>query len=479
MNRVWNFVFLFRCISMVAPFVFMGAASISFAQIQDADVQNTQSDAIENQPTQSETQKDDSEEAAGILSNPMEELALLSLTEADDDKTLDIYGFGDFNYGGTLNDKASTWHAGLHRYKSFSIGNLNLYLDAKLDKNWRFLSEIGFHFLPHGEAQMSDSGEITYGRTTSATASLNGGVDWGGIEIERAWIEYTLHDLFSIRGGLWLTPYGIWVVDHGTPVIVGIGSPYIVGEKLFPEKQSGLQIQGAYHHHGTVFGYHLTLSNGRGPFSNHLDLDKRFGYGGRLYMKTGILGELTIGTSFYTGRYTDAKKVLEPTFAKGVLTDIGVGYPIIQQYDEFSWSADLKWRWNQLLIASELVINEIAYTTKGRPPFGDYFGLTVPQPGDLAPDDRRLGMYVLAGYRLPFWNMMPYGVFEYYSFSRHEVTPKATLWHIGINEEFTPTIIGKVEYQQVTIHQTDSTHPVYAAFSDDLHYLSAQLAFAF
>jgi hypothetical protein len=67
-------------------------------------------------------------------------------------------------------------------------------------------------------------------------------LQWGGVEIERAWLEYSAHPLFTIRGGQWLTPYGIWIVDHGSPVIIGVRRPFVVGEALIPERQTGVQI---------------------------------------------------------------------------------------------------------------------------------------------------------------------------------------------------------------------------------------------
>lgn len=67
---------------------------------------------------------------------------------------------------------------------------------------------------------------------------------WGGVEIERVYLEWLAHPLFNLRGGIFLTPYGIWNVDHGSPAIIPILRPATIGNGYIPERQTGLEVFG-------------------------------------------------------------------------------------------------------------------------------------------------------------------------------------------------------------------------------------------
>ena len=96
---------------------------------------------------------------------------------------------------------------------------------------------------------------------------------WGGVEIERAWMEYHLFNFLSVRAGLFFTPYGIWNRDHGTPSVISVHRPFTISLGFFPEKQAGMEAYGKLPIGPVTVGYHLTLSNGRGPFDTFRDLD--------------------------------------------------------------------------------------------------------------------------------------------------------------------------------------------------------------
>src|SRR5439155_19746980 len=133
-----------------------------------------------------------------------------------------------------------------------------LYLAKSLIRKARALAEVRFTFLPNGS--INPDGSIVNTTATDVT-NVNRPVQWGGIVIERAYLEYDLGDHLTIRAGRWLTPYGIWNIDHGSPVIIATSRPYIIGEQFFPEHQTGLDAFGSHHQDGFKLNYHLTASN--------------------------------------------------------------------------------------------------------------------------------------------------------------------------------------------------------------------------
>ena len=45
------------------------------------------------------------------------------------------------------------------------------------------------------------------------------------IILERAYIQWSKLDWLGVRVGQFLTPYGIWNVDHGTPTLITMFRP--------------------------------------------------------------------------------------------------------------------------------------------------------------------------------------------------------------------------------------------------------------
>jgi len=352
----------------------------------------------------------------------------------NDDYKLDIYGSADFTYGlavkkfvfGPPND-------------SFAVGNFNLYLSSNLGDKWKTLGEVRFTYLPHGSVNTNSMGQTSRADTTSGDyTDLGRPVQPGGIIIERAYLEYSAHPLLNIRGGHFLTPYGIWNVDHGSPVIIGVRRPFIIGEQLLPESQTGLEIYGTHHFDPVLVGYHLTVSNGRGPISTYQDLNRNKALGGRLYAHADTAaGGFTLGTSFYSGRYTD--KGQQYAFdADGALT---VVHPITSDYKELSLGADLKWEAGGFLLQSEAIMNDVVY--QGLRP-ADPFATSGP-PG-LVPDYRRVGVYGLTGYRFPLLGIMPFAGGEYYDTGKTGAFSQSAAFWGGINMRPTPRVVLKAQY---------------------------------
>jgi hypothetical protein len=379
-------------------------------------------------PAEPKSSAADADAAAAAEAAAIEQQFAEKTANQDEGVSLDLYGFADFTYA----------HADFvisNPYDSFYVGNLNLYLASKLGDSWQSLAEVRFSYLPHGHKSRDPMDQTPRIDTTASDyADVGRPVRWGGIMIERAYLEYLAHPLFNVRGGHFLTPYGIWNVDHGSPVIIGTRPPYIVAEQLLPESQTGLEIYGTYHVDPVLLGYHLTLSNGRGPVDTYQDFNNNKALGGRLFARADTpAGAFSLGVSGYTGRYTD--RVIEFTLPATV------NWPIVADYDERSLAVDLKWEFGGLLFQSEGLLNDIVYDER-RP--ADPLVLEGP-PGFL-PDDRRYGAYALVGYRFEFGGIMPFIGADAYEMGSGSLAADASAVWGGLNVRPTARVVLKAQY---------------------------------
>jgi len=261
---------------------------------------------------------------------------------------------------------------------------------------------------------------------------------WGGIVIERAYLEYLAHPLFNVRLGHFLTPYGIWNVDHGSPVIIGTRPPYIVAEQLLPKSQTGIEIYGTYHLDPVKLGYHLTLSNGRGPVDTYQDFNDNKAIGGRLFARADTpVGAITLGVSGYTGRYSDRTQELV-TSPEG---DFSFAWPLVLDYNERSLAGDLKWEWAGLLVQGELLMNDLVYDQQ-RP----VDPLVLEGPPGFLPDVRKYGGYGLAGYRFNFLGAMPFIGGEFFQTGGGGFATDSAAFFGGLNVRPTARVVLKAQY---------------------------------
>ncbi len=348
---------------------------------------------------------------------------------------LNIYGFTDFTYTHLLNDFAFA-----SPYPTFLIGNVNLYVGADLGDGWRSLTEFRLLYLPHGSIPAAEAFSPTAVRTDTTVgdpADLGRPQRWGGVEIERAWLEYRAHPLLTIRAGQWLTPYGIWNVDHGSPVIIGVRRPYVVGESLIPERQTGVMVYGSQLVGQTELGYVFGLSNGRGPLDAYQDLDNNKAVTARLSVTNeSPIGNLAAGFTVYRGRFTDRQS----RFAVDSAGRFGMEWISSQRYEELSLSGDLKWVWEDVTLQGEFMMRDTAMDDRVR---AAAFG----GPPGFVPDFRSVGFYVLAAYRLPWLNITPFFGGEQYDPGQEFAPDAAALWG-GLNIRPTPRVVLKAQYTE-------------------------------
>jgi hypothetical protein len=122
--------------------------------------------------------------------------------------------------------------------------------------------DLRFTYLPNG-ALLPNAGSLNYVDTQINDYADVSKLDrWGAIIMQRLYLEWTLHPLITVRAGQFLTPYGIWNVDHGSPAYIPVQRPYAVTSTYFPERQTGLEVFGRWNaSNSSTIGYHMTLSN--------------------------------------------------------------------------------------------------------------------------------------------------------------------------------------------------------------------------
>ena len=383
---------------------------------------------------------------------------------------LEFYGFSDFSYSHILNPPDNLARQILAPYPTFYVGHLNLYMSASHGDDWRSLAEVRFTYSPLGDETLGGSdGVFPEKQTTTADYAEGQRIfEWGGIEIQRAWIEYQPYDFLTLRAGAWYTPYGYWNDDHGSPTIITVHRPFPIGDQIFPEKQTGLVAHGKYFIDATTLGYFLTLSNGRGPYDLVRDLDNNKAVGGRLYVETTAIGNLTIGVDAYRGRYTRSTKRYRVDSSSGE-PNLKIFRTIDTAYEELSLGIDFRLTWKGLHVQGELMLNDGAFDDGYR----DEARAFDPRPA-FAADYRRVGAYGLVGYREPWLKLMPYAMVEHASFTNDSFAPPVIAWTTGLNLRPTPSVVLKAE---VVFAQFDGVGTT--GFGDDVRNFGAQVAWAF
>ena len=127
------------------------------------------------------------------------------------------------------------------------------------------------------------------------------------VNIERAFLEFAPYDFAKFKLGKFLTPYGIWNVDHGAPVLISMRLPFFIQENIIPQAITGFQFFGNVPVGSLDVFYHAYIGNKRGVIED-VDNDRstdEFAGGGRLRIVTPPVAdiiEFKLGYSVYYGR---------------------------------------------------------------------------------------------------------------------------------------------------------------------------------
>lgn len=131
-----------------------------------------------------------------------------------------------------------------------------------------------------------------------------------GISLPRVHADILLTDELNLRVGKFITPAGIWNVDHGSPVILTVRQPYQTAFfPIFPVSQTGVQVFGRTTVADQDLSYAAWVTTGRGDAdvlgSYDYGQDPRnmddWAVGTHLQGDLGYLDGVRLGGSFHTG----------------------------------------------------------------------------------------------------------------------------------------------------------------------------------
>jgi hypothetical protein len=332
----------------------------------------------------------------------------LSSAEKDESKgSFKMYGFADLGVQRAFFPEHSGVLAGAPSLNAtnFVVSNVNLYLDAQPSKDWRFLGELRF---------TNDSTAVTAAPTPPPgsifrlTLDSYGKLDQSAVEIpkvfpgivsiERAHIDWTHYNYFKIRVGQFFTPFGIYNVDHASPVLITAYLPFFITSRMFPTRQIGAMVYGSAFAGPWELGYSAYVSNGRGELASFALNDDR-GVGGRVFAANESSGDRTVklGVSFYTGNVKDRVHdgVLDPKSSGGFDVNVHSTYA----YREYIFGADASFDLGATRIRAEAAIARVVQDpTMQAPAF----------LGGFAPNSWTTSAYLMVAHRFKFLNMEPF-----------------------------------------------------------------------
>ncbi len=375
----------------------------------------------------------------------LDELDSAVVSISADEKRFLIYGFFDLSLSKYIPDENSVIKGLAPEETSFVMSNLNLYFRSEIAQTLSSLIELRFTFLPLGhESSFELDGVSEYERTDTTVTEPNSYKKHrlGGVGIERAHLTWQPQDFFGILAGYFLTPYGIWNIDHGTPTLIPVREPYMQFSEIVPLHQLGLQLFGRiWPSQSTYLDYAVTVSNGRGPMDAVHDLDENKGLGLRLRAVTEIdVVSFGIGGYGYYGDYTDIKK----TIAR-IAPDFQVRQEVIESYSELIGALDLLLEVYGARLQVEYVRRLNQYTD--RPPRS----MTSAASGGYQPDYINQSAYGLLAYTLPLhdWlgqmTLTPYFEIDYSNSDDTVDDAEAIIVLGGLNFKPSSQVVLKVE----------------------------------
>ena len=383
------------------------------------------------------------------------------------DRLLRIYGFADIGIKRNTTPEDGLAASEFKQPLTFFLGRLNLYYDSHPDPDFRFLAETRLSLYPNGASTGTDaSGQVTRTSTTvSDVSSPNSmaSVTWGSIILERAVLDWTRYSFFSVRVGLFLTPFGVYNVDHGTPTLITTMLPIYISQGFIPERQLGIQIFGSHPVDRWELGYAATVSNGR--TDGILDVGDSKAFGGRLFARRQGKLQLLLGASALYQPYRRDREQFGFD-ASGAITYTSTR---VVEYTNLTLGGDLSLDYSGLRVRSEYVYYRQEYTTGKR-------DSPAQALGGQNPDNTDYNWNIVIAYR--WWSLEPYVWSEFFHASP-TISLGTDSWipGAGLNWYIRPNVILKGSYNYVSFHKDND--PENLASRQNFHTVNVLLTWAF
>ncbi len=401
-----------------------------------------------------------------------------ALAGQDFEPSFKVYGFFDLNLFYMDVDERDAAFGVIPDHLSFAVNRLNLYFASQMSETLAALAEIRFTALPLGYEESFHEElffNTPYQRVDTRVVDpfTSEGVRLGSIAVERVHLTWKPIDAFGVTAGRFLTPYGIWNVDHGSPVRLPVMPPYFMVRELIPSAQTGVQLFGRVFPFASAYlDYAVTLSNNRGSTDSVYDMENNKALGFRLkgtYESTDFTAAL--GGYLYYGTVRDVIKRISsyiPVFR--------IQIDETEQYTELVGSLDLLLKLYGARLQVEYLQGAIQYSKR---PLRVLPVLEQPTPlQEYQPDYEEWALYALLGYDFFFdpgtteMVLTPYGAFEY--IVTDDTYPDLTEWMLrfGLNFRPSPFVVLKLE-------ATDSVFPDSNLLEHGIWSYSAQMAVSF
>lgn len=274
----------------------------------------------------------------------------------------------------------------------FRIHHFSLFFKKQVSEKWQIFSEIEYEDGPEYEATSPDNIETAKGK----------------IFLEQVYTDYAPTAQTNLRIGRFLTPTGIWSVNHYPPFVPTQSRPQYL-EKIFPLTTDGIQLSGALNTGDNNLAYFLYAGNGEGNTGKG-DANEEKAYGVRAEWQILSLRDLKFGVSYYQDVMNDAT-------------------------EKIAYGGDIQFSIGPFRVQAEYAVGDYIHHATD----DDH----IEHGYEEGEEHKATGYYAQIQYDIDQWTFVYR--YDYYE-STHDLGVSSIRVNVGgINYHWTPTIVTKVE----------------------------------